>query len=118
MTPRSPAACLVDRGAVFAAPGRASWASIVGAYRLSQAAWAKKRGTSAPIDALQTWLFNPLDITRIRRARSLLKDQAPDEARYRISVVGDKDDARLNIAIANSVMRNQQPLVPVGYGQE
>ena len=42
----------------------------------------KLRGTSRPIDAYQKHLFDPLQITRIRRARSLIADQEPGEARY------------------------------------
>jgi len=87
-------------------------------YYLLGRVLAKKRGKSRPIDALQQYLFDPLDITRIGRARSLLKDQGADEARYRMSVVGEKEDARLNIAIARSVMTNDRPYVPVGYGHE
>jgi CubicO group peptidase (beta-lactamase class C family) len=87
-------------------------------YYLLGRVLAKKRGAAKPIDALKTSLFDPLDITRIRRARSLLADQPIDEARYRISVVGEKADARLDIATAQSVMTKQRPIVAVGYGQE
>jgi CubicO group peptidase (beta-lactamase class C family) len=87
-------------------------------YYLLGRVLAKKRGAAKPIDALQSWLFDPLHITRIRRARSLLTDQPADEARYRISVVGEKEDARLDIATAQSVMTKQRPIVPVGYGHE
>ncbi len=40
------------------------------------------RGTSRAIDAYQKHLFDPLHITRIRRAKSLIADQDPGEARY------------------------------------
>ena len=42
----------------------------------------KLRGTSRPIDAYQKHLFDPLQITRIRRAKDLIADQEPGEARY------------------------------------
>lgn len=87
-------------------------------YYLLGRVLAKKRGKSKPIDALQQFLFDPLGVTRIERARSLIKDQEPTEARYRMSVVGADGEARLNIAIAKSVMTNARPLVPVGYGHE
>jgi CubicO group peptidase (beta-lactamase class C family) len=98
-------------------PGVAQAYNNCGYYLLGRVL-AKKWGTTAPIDALQLHLFDPLDITRIRRARSLLKNQPADEARYRMSVVGKGDEARLDIAILQSVMTNDRPLVPVGYGHE
>ena len=42
----------------------------------------KLRGTVTPIEAYQKHLFDPLHITRIRRAKDLIEDQEPGEARY------------------------------------
>jgi hypothetical protein len=42
----------------------------------------KLRNESAPIDAYQQYLLNPLSIARIRRAVSLVANQPCDEARY------------------------------------
>ncbi len=79
---------------------------------------AKKVGKTTPISALQSSLFDPLGITRIRRGRSLVSSQLADEARYRTKTVGKDADARLDIPIAASVMSDDRPLVPLGYGHE
>lgn len=76
---------------------------------------AKLHGTEHAIAALDKHLFAPLGITRIRRARSLLADQLPDEARYRVAL--DHDHVRI-LPLARSVMSDARPLVPIGYGHE
>jgi CubicO group peptidase (beta-lactamase class C family) len=63
---------------------------------------------SRPIDAYQESLFNPLNITRIRRGRSLVVDQLPDEARYQ-----DPD-----LPLGQSQMSDSEPLVPSQYGAD
>ncbi|HEX5284578.1 MAG TPA: serine hydrolase [Bryocella sp.] len=65
----------------------------------------KLRGTSRPIDAYQKHLFDPLKITRIRRAKSLIADQEAGEARYQ-----DPD-----LRVYSSVFPGQK-LVPTYYG--
>lgn len=84
-------------------------------YYLRGRVVAKKRAARTFIAALQRALFDPLGITRVGLARSLLKDQPADEARYRMSAVGDKPGYP-DIAVAESVMTDERPLVPVGYG--
>jgi CubicO group peptidase (beta-lactamase class C family) len=42
----------------------------------------KLRWTSRPIEAYRKPLFDPLQMTRIRRAKDLIADQEPGEARY------------------------------------
>lgn len=46
----------------------------------------KLRGTSRPIDAYQKHLFDPLQITRIRRAKDLIADQSPGRPDIRIPI--------------------------------
>jgi len=90
------------------------------AYYLLGRILAKVRKRDTPIDALRDFLFEPLGITRIRRARSLLKDQVDDEARYQINEAGSDDnhDKRLTISVAASVMSGDRPIVPTDYGTE
>jgi len=76
---------------------------------------AKMHGSATEVEALDKHLFAPLRITRIRRARSLLADQPPDEARYRVCL--GHGDIR-TLPLARSVMSDARPLVPVGYGHE
>jgi CubicO group peptidase (beta-lactamase class C family) len=58
--------------------------------------------------ALQDRLLTPLGLKRLRVARSLLAHQKPDEARYHPRDLG----------MVRSIMSNDQPLVPRGYGDE
>lgn len=76
----------------------------------------KVRGAPTPMAAIQQHLCAPLQITRIRQARSLVGDQLPDEARYGGTAVGEGPDARLDIPVIRSNMSNDRPLVPRGYG--
>jgi CubicO group peptidase (beta-lactamase class C family) len=89
-------------------------------YYLLGRVLAKKRNRATAIAALQDFLFEPLDITRIRTARSRVEDQPSDEARYRINAQGTKEDndLRLNIGIGSSVMEDDRHWVPLGYGTE
>jgi CubicO group peptidase (beta-lactamase class C family) len=63
--------------------------------------------------ALRRELLEPLGITRMRRARSLVAAQLPDEARYCVTSIADH---QRDIPLRSSVMSDDQPLVPVGYG--
>jgi CubicO group peptidase (beta-lactamase class C family) len=58
--------------------------------------------------ALVDRLLDPLGIKRLRVARSLLAHQKPDEARYHPRDLG----------MVRSIMSNNQPIVPRGYGDE
>lgn len=87
-------------------------------YYLLGRVLANKRNRTRPIDALQEFLFDPLNITRIQRARSRMDDQPAAEARYRYSVVGKDDEARLNIGVASSDMSEDRPIAAIGYGHE
>lgn len=78
------------------------------AYYLLGRIVAKKRGKAAPSDAYQDFLFDPLFIHRIRRAPVLIATMPSDEARYR----GHE------IPVFQSVMSDDRPLVPLGYGTE
>jgi CubicO group peptidase (beta-lactamase class C family) len=88
-------------------PGNSQVYNNCGYYLLGRVA-AKKRNKPRPIDAYQSFLFNPLSINRIRRATSLVANQPADEARYQDP----------NLAVATSVMTPDQPLVPSEYGTE
>lgn len=88
-------------------PGAAMGYNNCGYYLLGRIL-AKRRGKSAPIDALQDFLFDPLHIHRIRLAPSLIATTPADEARYRAQ----------EIPVLQSVMSNDRPLVPLGYGHE
>jgi CubicO group peptidase (beta-lactamase class C family) len=90
------------------------------AYYLLGRVVAKLRNRDKPIDAMRDFLFKPLGITRIRRGRSLLADQPEDEARYQINEAGSDDDhdKRLTISTGASMMSDERPMVPVGYGDE
>jgi len=76
----------------------------------------KVRGAPTPMTAIQQHLCAPLQITRIRQARSLVADQLPDEVRYGGTTVGEGPDARLDVPVIRTVMSNDRPLVPRGYG--
>jgi CubicO group peptidase (beta-lactamase class C family) len=81
------------------------------AYYLLGRIVAKLHGEATPIAALQKHLLDPLGIKRVRRARSLVNDQQPNEARYVTSQNGGRD-----ILLRPSQMSDAEPLVPVGYG--
>jgi len=98
-------------------PGEKQVYNNCGAYMLGRVL-AKVRRTATPIEAMQRHLFTPLGITRIRRARTLVGDQLPDEARYGANAVGAGAEVRLDLGLARSVMTNDRPLVPRGYGEE
>jgi CubicO group peptidase (beta-lactamase class C family) len=88
-------------------PGSVQFYSNAGYYLLGRVV-ARMRNVPRAFDAYQLYLFNPLSITRIRPARSLLADQYPDEARYRDPL----------IPVYPDVMSDAQPLVPSVYGDE
>lgn len=91
-----------------------------GYFMLSQVV-AKLRGASSFEAAITPTLLNPLGITRIRGSRSLLADQAPDEARYHLANLrrevkpGDEDNMG-SLAYGDSIRSDGQPLVPWQYG--
>ena len=62
-------------------PGHIFIYSDCGYYLLGRVV-KQLRGTVTPIDAYQKHLFDPLQIQRIRRAKDLIADQQPGEARY------------------------------------
>ncbi len=87
-------------------PGKTFVYSNCGYYLLGRVV-KQLRGTSRAIDAYQKYLFDPLHITRIRRAKSLIADQEPEEARYQ--------DPELNLG--TSVFPGRV-LVPDYYGTD
>jgi len=89
------------------APGSTQAYSNCGYYLLARVV-AKLWSKNAPIDAMQSHLFDPLSIHHIRRARSLIADQTAGEARYQ----------QPDLNIFQSVMTPQRPLVPDEYGTE
>jgi CubicO group peptidase (beta-lactamase class C family) len=93
--------------ALQSGPGATQQYNNCGYYLLSRIV-AKKRGMAKPIDAFQQFLFNPLQITRIRRAASLVSAQPADEARYQSPT----------LSLGASQVTPDQRLVPVEYGTE
>lgn len=93
-------------------PGHTFSYNNCGYYLLARVV-AKLAGETPPMAALRRNLLEPLGIKRMRRARSLVVAQLPDEARYCItSIAGHQRD----IPLRTSVMSDDQPLVPIGYG--
>ena len=69
------------------------------------------------IDAIRQTIFDPLGIKRIRLASPLLATTYPDEARYhRLALFLSGGEQRAGLLLRNSVMTNDQPLVPFVYG--
>jgi N-acyl-D-amino-acid deacylase len=62
-------------------PGKVPEYSNAGYFVLGRVV-RKVRGTSTPMEAYQKYLLDPLGITRIRRAKDLVTNQEPGEARY------------------------------------
>jgi CubicO group peptidase (beta-lactamase class C family) len=85
-------------------PGRKFVYNNCGYYLLGRVV-KQLRGTATPIDAYQKHLFDPLHIARIRRAKSLIADQQPGEARYQDPL----------LAVGPSVFPGKK-LVPTYYG--
>lgn len=83
------------------------------AYYLLGRIVAKLCGEAVPMAALRRELLEPLGIKRMRRGRSLVAAQLPDEARYCVTSIADR---QRDIPLRTSVMSDDQPLVPVGYG--
>ena len=86
------------------APGDSAAYSDCGYYLLGRVV-KQLRGTSTPIEAHQKHLFDPLHITRIRRAKDLVADQEAGEARYLDPVIG----------VGSSVFPSPA-IVPTDYG--
>ncbi len=86
------------------APGTSAAYSDCGYYLLGRVV-KQLRGTSTPIEAHQKHLFDPLSITRIRRAKDLVTDQEAGEARYLDPVIG----------VGSSVFPSPA-IVPTDYG--
>jgi CubicO group peptidase (beta-lactamase class C family) len=97
----------------LAAPPGKAYAYNNCAYYLLGRIVAKLCGEAMPMTALQRQLLAPLGITRLRRARSLVADQPADEARYCVTSIADH---QRDIPLRPSVMSDDQPLVPIGYG--
>ena len=95
-----------------AAPGKTVAYNNCAYYLLGRIV-AKLHGETVPMAALQQHLLAPLGIARIRRGHSLVADQLPDEARYCFTSIADH---QRDIPLRTSVMSDDQPLVPVGYG--
>lgn len=88
-----------------------------GYFMLSQIV-AKLRGASTFEAAIAPTLLQPLGITRIRGSRSLLQDQASDEARYHLANLrrtADKDGMG-SLAYGSSIRAANSALVPWQYG--
>jgi len=90
---------------LVSAPGAEVVYNNAGYYLLGRVV-AQLRGTSTLIAALESSLFGPLGISRIRDARSLQSAQQPNEARY-------QDFA---LQVGQSQLNNDQRLVPDVYG--
>jgi CubicO group peptidase (beta-lactamase class C family) len=75
-------------------------------YFLAGQVIKRARGANSLMQALAARLTGPLQITRLRSARSLLSAQLPDEARHHSR----------DLVLFPSVMTPSQPLVPAGYG--
>jgi CubicO group peptidase (beta-lactamase class C family) len=98
-------------------PGEKQIYNNSGYYMLGRIV-AKLRRTATLTAAMQQHLLAPLKITRIRQARTLVGSQLPDEARYGVAAVGMGPQSRLDLPLVRSVMSNDRPLVPRGYGEE
>jgi CubicO group peptidase (beta-lactamase class C family) len=110
-------ALVAGRRAEVTDPGAKPGYNNCGYYMLGRVV-AKLRGAPNLAAAMQPRLFNPLKITRIRPSRSLVGSQQPDEARYGANAIGAGPEARLDIGLTRSVMSNDRPLVPAGYGED
>ena len=96
-------------------PGTVQNYSNCGYYLLGRVV-AHLRGTSAPVDAYQTYLFDPLGITRIRSAVDLVTAQRPDEARYQAANINGGLQWSPDLQVGSSLQSPEQPLVASGYG--
>ncbi len=94
-------------------PGTVQVYSNCGYYLLGRVV-AHMRAASAPIDAYEAYLLNPLGITRIRSAVDLVSAQPADEARYQAQAAPVAAD----LQVAQSLMTPSQPLVASGYGND
>jgi CubicO group peptidase (beta-lactamase class C family) len=100
---------------LVSSPGTVQAYSNCGYYLLGRIV-AHLRGTAAPIDAYQQYLFGPLGITRIRAAVDLVSAQQEDEARYEAAAINQ--DFPSDLQVASSLMTVDQPLVASGYGND
>jgi CubicO group peptidase (beta-lactamase class C family) len=98
-------------------PGAAMAYNNCGYYLLGRIV-AKVRGKTRPIDAYQDYLFDPLHVHRIRRSPSLIATMPSDEARCRAHWIHSttQDPNPYDIPVRPSVMSDDRPLVPLGYG--
>lgn len=80
-------------------------------YALLGMVIARVRGVPTFYDAVKTWILDPLGITRIRPATSLVGASYADEARYHRS-----GEAALRLATGSSVMTADTPPVADVYG--
>jgi CubicO group peptidase (beta-lactamase class C family) len=88
------------------APGAAQTYNNCGYYLLGRVLQRKRNAANAA-DAMMH-LFDPLHITRIRNATTLVQNQPPSEARYQTAT----------LSVGRSQMSDAMPLVPDEYGTE
>jgi CubicO group peptidase (beta-lactamase class C family) len=96
-------------------PGTFQEYSNCGYYLLGRVV-ARLRGTATPIGAYQSYLLDPLGITRIRSSVDLLPAQLADEARYQAA--GIDPNVPSDLQVSTSLMTPDQPLVAAGYGDD
>jgi CubicO group peptidase (beta-lactamase class C family) len=79
---------------------------------------ARLRGAADFASAIVTPLLTPLGITRIRGSRSLLRDQAADEAGYYLTNLRrtSDDDGLKSLDVGQSVRAPGGAMVPAQYG--
>ena len=79
---------------------------------------ARLRGQPDFASAIVKPLLTPLGITRIRGSRSLLQDQAADEARYYMTNLRRNSDLDnlASLDVGQSVRTPDRPIVPAQYG--
>jgi CubicO group peptidase (beta-lactamase class C family) len=65
--------------------------------------------------AIEHWLMQPLQMKRVRSARSLIRDQLPDEASYHLSKFAPPD-ADTALPVSRSLRSAARPLVHGLYG--
>lgn len=88
-------------------------------YFLLSRVVARKKGFSDFEQALKQVVLDPLKMTRTRGSRSLVENQAADEARYHLTSHRRNDEGKLgstHLEIGTSVRHADRRLVPVQYG--
>jgi CubicO group peptidase (beta-lactamase class C family) len=88
-------------------------------YFLLSRVVAKKTGVTDFEQALKQVLLDPLHMTRTRGSRSLVSDQANDEARYHVNVHLRDSSGKLiatHLGVSKSVRDENRRLLPYHYG--